>query len=209
VTVKIGVKNLANEVTKEIELPEEVFAYPFKEHLIHVAVEAYRAGQRQGTHSTKRRGEVSGSNRKPWRQKGTGRARAGEIRSPLWRGGGTAHGPKPRSYAKDLSVAEKKNALKSALSRKLSEESLTVLESLELDSHKTAALAERLSALGVSGKALLVDRFDNENLALASRNNPRIKTVDALGVNVYDVVARGHVLVSEEALGRLVEVLRR
>jgi large subunit ribosomal protein L4 len=208
-TMKIGVKNLANEVVKEIELPEEVFAYPFKEHLIHVAVEAYRAGLRQGTHSTKRRGEVSGSNRKPWRQKGTGRARSGETRSPLWRKGGIAHGPKPRSYAKDLSVAEKKNALKSALSRKLRDEGLTVLESLELESPKTGALAARLTALGVTGKALLVDRHDNESLALAARNNPRVKTVDALGVNVYDVVGRGHVVVSEEALGRLVEVLRR
>jgi large subunit ribosomal protein L4 len=207
--MKISVKNLANEVVKQIEVSEEVFSYPFKEHLIHVAVEAYRAGQRRGTHSTKRRGEVSGSNRKPWRQKGTGRARAGEIRSPLWRSGGVAHGPKPRSYEKALSVAEKKNALKSALSRKLRDEELVVVESLELPDHKTAALATGLAGLGIEGKALLVDRFDNENLALAARNNPRLKTVDALAVNVYDVVGRDHVLLSEEALGRLVEVLER
>lgn len=207
--MKISVKNLANEVVKEIEVPEAIFAYPYKEHLLHLAVEAYRAGQRRGTHSTKRRGEVSGSNRKPWRQKGTGRARAGEIRSPLWRGGGTTHGPKPRSYAKDLSVAEKKNALKSALARKLRDEGLMVLDSLELSSYKAGALAAHLATLGVQGKALLVDRHDNENLTLAARNNPRLKTVDALAVNVYDVVGRGHVLVSEDALGRLVEVLDR
>lgn len=207
--MKISVKNLANEVVKEIEVPEAIFAYPYKEHLLHLAVEAYRAGQRRGTHSTKRRGEVSGSNRKPWRQKGTGRARAGEIRSPLWRGGGTTHGPKPRSYAKDLSVAEKKNALKSALARKLRDEGLVVLDSLELSSYKAGALAAHLATLGVQGKTLLVDRHDNENLTLAARNNPRLKTVDALAVNVYDVVGRSHVLVSEDALGRLVEVLDR
>jgi len=204
--MKVSVKNLDNEVVKEIDLPEEVFGYPYNEHLIHVVVEAYRAGQRAGTHKTKRRGEVSGSNRKPWRQKGTGRARAGEIRSPLWRSGGVAHGPQPRSYEKRVSVGEKKSALKSALAQKLRNEELVVLESFELDTHKTGDLARKLAALGVEGKALVVDRQDNRNLGFAARNNPRLKTVDALGVNVYDVIGR-RVLVSEEALGRLLEVL--
>lgn len=204
--MKVSVKNLENKVVKEIDLPEEIFGYPYKEHLIHVVVEAYRAAQRAGTHKTKRRGEVRGSNRKPWRQKGTGRARAGEIRSPLWRTGGITHGPQPRSYEKRVSVGEKKSALKSVLAQKLRDEEIVVLENLELDTHKTKDLAVKLAGLGVEGKTLVVDRQDNRNLGLAARNNPSLKAVDALGVNVYDVIGR-RVLVTEEALGRLLEVL--
>ena len=205
--MKIAVKNLDNEKVKEIDLPEEIFDYPYKEHLIHVVVEAYRAARRAGTHKTKRRGEVRGSNRKPWRQKGTGRARAGEIRSPLWRSGGITHGPQPRSYEKRVSVGEKKSALKSVLAQKLRDEEIVVVENFELDDHKTGVLARKLAGLGVDGKALVVDRNDNRNLGLAVRNNPRLKTVDAMAVNVYDVIGR-RLLVSEEALGRLLEVLR-
>ena len=207
--MKVSVKNLKNESVREIELPEAVFGYPYKEHLIHVAVEAYRAAQRRGTHAVKNRGEVSGSNKKPFRQKGTGRARAGETRSPLWRKGGTVHGPVPHAHDKRVSVQEKKNALKAALSRKLKDESFVVIDSFELESHKAKALAQQLAGLGVEGKALLVDERDNGELQLASRNNPRLKMVDALGVNVYDVVDRSHLVVSEGALGRLVEVLTR
>jgi len=205
--MKITVKNLGNEDLREIELPEEVFAYPFKEHLIHTAVRACLAAWRRGTHKTKDRSEVRGSGRKVWRQKGTGRARVGDRRTPLWRSGGTVHGPQPRSYEMGLSVREKKNALKSALSRKLADEEILVLDSFELDNHKTAALQRQLSALGVECKALLVDSRSNENLELAARNNPRLKTVDARGVNVYDVVDRDYLLISEAALGTLVEVL--
>jgi large subunit ribosomal protein L4 len=207
--MKLAVKNLDNQVLREIEVPDEVFGYPYKEHLIHVAVEAYRASLRSGTHKVKNRGEVSGSNKKPFRQKGTGRARAGETRSPLWRKGGTVHGPVPHLYGKRVSVQEKKGALKAALSRKLREESLVVVDSFALESHKAKGLATRLAALGVARKALLVDEQDNHHLALAARNNPRLKTVDALGVNVYDVVDRDHLVLSEGALGRLVEVLSR
>jgi large subunit ribosomal protein L4 len=207
--MKVEVKNLSNEVVRQVELPDEVFGYPYKEHLIHVAIEAYRAGLRAGTHKVKNRGEVSGTNKKPFKQKGTGRARAGEARSPLWRKGGTVHGPKPHRYDKQVTVQEKKNALKSALSRKLHEESLVVVDSLELEGPKTKSLATQLAGLGVAGKALLVDDRENRNLTLASRNNPRLKAVDALGVNVYDVVDRGHLVLSEQALGRLVEVLSR
>lgn len=207
--MKIAVKNLQNKKVKEIDLPEIVFDYPYKEHLIHTAVQAYLASQRRGTHSTKTRGEVAGSGRKPWRQKGTGRARIGSIRSPLWRTGGTTFGPRPRSYDKKLSAGERRGALKSALSQKLKEEGILVLDKLELDSHKTAELSKSLKKLGVEGKVLLVDRHDNENLILAARNNPLLKTVDALAVNVYDVVDRPHVVVSEEALSRIVEVLSK
>jgi large subunit ribosomal protein L4 len=206
--MKVEVRNLQNEVVRQIDLPEEVFGYPFKEHLIHQAVVAYLAAGRRGSHKTKTRSEVAGSGRKMWRQKGTGRARVGGSRSPLRRTGGVAHGPQPRSHAKRLSPREKRNALRSALSRKVREEGLLVVDSLELESHRTAELATTLEGLGVSGKALLLDRWDNDNLRLAARNNPRLKSADALAVNVYDVVDR-QLVVSEEALARLTEVLGR
>ena len=205
--MKVTVKNLQNRKVREIDLPDEVFGYPYKEHLIHLAVESYRAAQRRGTHKTKTRSEVTATGRKPWRQKGTGRARAGTFSSPLWRSGGTAHGPQPRSYRNKLSVGERKNALRSALSRKLADKGVLVVDTLDLDSHKTAELARSLGKLGADGKVLLVDRFDNDKLSLAARNNPKLKTVDALAVNVYDVVDRTHLVFSEEALGKLVEVL--
>jgi large subunit ribosomal protein L4 len=207
--MKIAVKNLANKKVKDIEVPESVFGYPYKEHLVHTAVQAHLAGLRAGTHKTKVRSEVSGAGRKLWRQKGTGRARVGSIRSPLWRKGGTVHGPVPRSYAKDLSAREKRNALRSALSRKLAEEAIVVLDSLDLESHRTQELRRQLAGLGVDGKALVVDRFDNQKLQLAARNNPALKTVDALGVNVYDVIDRRFLVLSEGALQRLVEVLAK
>lgn len=207
--MKIAVKNLANETLREIDLPEEVFGYPYKEDLIHTAVVSILAARRAGTHQTKTRGEVSGSGRKLWRQKGTGRARIGSIRSPIWRKGGTVHGPQPRDYANDLSRGEKRNALKSALSRKLQEEKIVVVDGLELETHKTAALRKQLLGLGIDGKALLVDRRDNENLTLASRNQRALKVVDALAVNVYDVVDRAYVVTSVAALAKLIEVLAR
>lgn len=205
--MKIGIKNLSNEDVRERELPEGVFDYPFKEHLIHIAVTAYQAGLRSGTHSTKTKGDVKGSGRKPWRQKGTGRARVGSIRSPLWRSGGVVHGPQPRSHAKKLNVREKKNALRSALSQKVRDGELVVLDSLELDAPKTGPFNRQVQGLGLEGKVLLVDSRENDNLQLAVRNNPRFKTVDALAVNVYDVVDRTHVVFSDSALSRLIEVL--
>src|SRR5215470_6521063 len=149
--MKIAVKNLDNKPVREIELPDAVFAYPFKEHLIHEAVQAYLAGLRSGTHKVKTRAEVSGSGRKLWRQKGTGRARTGDIRNPKWRKGGTVHGPVPHSYEKDLTRREKKNALKSALSRKLADQEIVVVDSLAVDNHKTKELIAHLGKLGVTG----------------------------------------------------------
>jgi large subunit ribosomal protein L4 len=207
--MKIAVRNFDNQQVREIELPEEIFGYPYKAHLIHEAVQAYLAAQRRGTHKVKTRSEVSGSGRKLWRQKGTGRARTGDIRNPKWRKGGTVHGPVPRSYEKDMSRREKKNALKSALSRKLAEESILVLDGFELGSHKTRDLVARLGKLGIAGKALLVDSLENRNLALAARNVRALKTVDALALNVYDVVDRPYLVLSEDALNRLVEVLAK
>jgi large subunit ribosomal protein L4 len=207
--MKIAVKSFDNRQLREIEVPEAVFAYPYNEHLIHEAVQAYLAGRRRGTHKTKTRAEVSGSGKKLWRQKGTGRARTGDIRNPKWRHGGIVWGPVPHSHAKDLSVREKKNALKSALSRKIAEDGIVVLDSLTLANHRTRELIDRLGGLGIAGKALLVDTHDNHNLTLAARNNRALKTVDALAVNVYDVVDRPILVFSEGALTRLVEVLAK
>jgi large subunit ribosomal protein L4 len=207
--MKIAVKSLANETLREIELPAEVFGYPYKQDLIHLAVVSFLAALRRGTHQTKTRGEVSGSGRKLWRQKGTGRARVGSIRTPLWRHGGTVHGPQPRDYANHLSRGEKRNALKSALSRKLEEAKIVVVDGLDLQSHKTASFSKQLETLGIEGKALVVDRHGNRNLELASRNQPELKVVDALAVNVYDVVDRPYLVASEAALERLIEVLKR
>ncbi|MES1210715.1 MAG: 50S ribosomal protein L4 [Acidobacteriota bacterium] len=207
--MKIPVKNFDNRQVREIELPDTVFGYPYNEHLIHEAVLAYLAGLQRGTHKVKTRAEVSGSGKKLWRQKGTGRARTGDIRNPKWRGGGTVHGPVPHSHEKHLSVREKKNALRSALSRKAADNQIVVLDSLDLGSHRTKELLQRLSGLGIDGKALLIDSFENHNLTLASRNDRKLKTVDALAVNVYDVVDRSFLVVSEGALNRLVEVLAK
>ncbi len=205
--MKIAVKNFDNKQVKELDLPAEIFSYPYKEHLIHLVVLGYLAGLRSGTHKTKTRSEVSGAGKKLWKQKGTGRARIGSIRSPLWRKGGTVHGPVPRDYGQDLSTGEKKNALKAVLSRKLKEERIIVLDNLAVPSHKTQALEAILTKVGAEGKILLVDARDNRNLDLASRNHPGWKTVDALAVNVYDVIDRPYLVVSEQALARLVEVL--
>jgi large subunit ribosomal protein L4 len=207
--MKIAVKNFDNKQVREIEVPDAVFAYPYKEHLIHEAVQAYLAGRRAGTHKVKTRAEVSGSGKKLWRQKGTGRARVGDIRNPKWRHGGIVHGPVPHSHEKHLSVREKKNALKSALSQKATEARIVVLENLDLENHRTRELVRRLGGLGIDGKTLLVDSLDNHNLSLASRNVRGLKTVDALAVNVYDVVDRPFLVLSEGALNRLVEVLAK
>jgi large subunit ribosomal protein L4 len=207
--MKIAVKNFDNQPVREIEVPDNVFAYPYKEHLIHEAVQAYLAGKRAGTHKVKTRAEVSGSGKKLWRQKGTGRARTGDIRNPKWRHGGTVHGPVPHGHEKHLSVREKKNALKSAISRKVIEERIVVLENLDLENHRTRELVRRLGGLGIDGKTLLVDSLENQNLSLASRNVPGLKAVDALAVNVYDVVDRPFLVLTEGALNRLVEVLAK
>ncbi len=207
--MKVPVKNLKNQDAGEIELPEAVFEYPFKEHLIHTVVRANQAAKRRGTHKTKVRSDVAGSGRKLWRQKGTGRSRVGDARSGTRRAGGTIHGPQPRSYTMGVSVREKKNALKSALSRKLADAEMLIVEDMELTSHKTKALAEDLAGLGIERKVLLVDSRDNTNLERAARNNPRLKTVDALGVNVYDVVDRDHVIFSRAAVSALCEVLSK
>ena len=203
----IDVKDWSGKKVGSVDLPEEIFAYPYKEHLIHEAVRNYLASLRQGTHKTKTRSEVSGSGKKPFRQKGTGRARQGGNRPPIHRHGGTVFGPVPRDYSYKMNSKEKKAALKSALSRRVKEGKFVLVSDLSVDETKTKALAERVAGIGVEGKALLVDSLENTNLALASRNNPRLQLVDPLNVNVYDVVNSRYIVVSQAALDRLTEAL--
>src|SRR6187399_1254918 len=162
--MKIAVKNFDNKQVKELDLPAEVFSYPYKEHLVHLAVHAYLAGLRSGTHKTKTRAEVSGSGKKPWRQKGTGRARVGEIRNPLWRKGGTVFGPRPRDYAAPLPKKMFRAALKSALALKLKENQLNIIDAFALADHKTKAFAQALSGMGFDRKVLVIDHQENANL---------------------------------------------
>lgn len=203
----IDVKDWNGKTVGSVELPEEIFAYPYKEHLVHEAVRNYLASLRQGTHKTKTRSEVSGSGKKPFRQKGTGRARQGGNRPPIHRHGGTVFGPVPRDYSYKMNAKEKKNALKAALSRRVKEGTLVLLNHLTIDDAKTKSLAEKVKGIGISGKALLVDSMENTNAVLASRNNPRLQFVDASSVNVYDVVNSRYIVLSQAALERLTEVL--
>ena len=203
----IEIKDWNNKAVGSIDLPEAIFDYPYKEHLIHEAVRNYLASLRQGTHKTKTRSEVSGSGKKPFKQKGTGRARQGGNRPPIHRHGGTVFGPVPRDYSYKMNAKEKKNALKSALSRRVKEGHLVLVESLAIDEAKTRSLATKVAGIGVEGKTLLVDSLDNRNLLLASRNNPKLQLVDALSVNVYNVVNSRYVVLSREALHRLTEAL--
>jgi large subunit ribosomal protein L4 len=203
----LPVLNWKKERVGEVELPAGVFDYPYRKHLVWQAVKAYLAARRRGTHKTKTRSEVSGSGKKPFKQKGTGRARQGGGRPPIHRHGGTSHGPVPRSYAEGLSVGEKKNALRAVLSQRLREERLLVIETMDPGSHRTRDLKAAIGGLGIEGKALFVDSRENEKLALASRNVSEWKLVDALAVNVYDVMSHATVVLSQDALSRVVQTL--
>ena len=203
----IDVKDWNNQKVGSVELSEEIFGYPYKEHLIHEAVRNYLASLRQGTHKVKNRSEVSGSGKKPFRQKGTGRARQGGNRPPIHRHGGTVFGPQPRDYSYKMNAQERKAALKSALSQRVKEGKLVLLSDLNVDEAKTNAVARKFAGIGVEGKALLVDSFENTNLALAARNNPKLQLVDPLHVNVYDVVNARYIVLSQDALQRLTEAL--
>ena len=209
-SAKIAVINWKKEQVGEVSVPAGVFDYPYRRHLVWEVVKAYRAGQRAGTHKTKVRSEVSGSGKKPFKQKGTGRARQGGGRPPIHRHGGTVHGPVPRSYAQDVSVGEKKNALKAVLSRRFAEERIVVLDKHGARERTRPATSKAaVGALGIEGKALFVDvdARENENFARASRNVPDWKLVDSLGVNAYDVLAHGTVVLTKSAFARVVKNL--
>jgi large subunit ribosomal protein L4 len=206
--MKIEVRNWDNEVTGKLELPEAVFARKVNQHLVWEVVRAYLASRRRGTHKTKERSDVKGTRSKPWRQKHTGRARAGSRQSPLWRSGGVAHGPRPRSYAQKVNKKARRAALSGVLSQRLAEGRLLVLNTMELDEPKTKDFLARLDGLGVKGeKVLLVDGLENLNLHLASRNRPELKMLDASSLNAYEVLNHRWIVASEPALRSLVEVL--
>ncbi len=207
---ELVVKNLENKKIRDIVVPDEIYAYPLKEHLIYETVKQYRATGRSGTASTKNRIEVKGGGKKPWRQKHTGRARVGSIRSPLWRGGGIVFGPKPRDYSYSIPKKMKKNALKSILSAKLNEGKIVVLDEIKIDSHKTKDFVRLLrDTLGIKGKTLLIHDDQERNLTLSSRNYPLVKTIRALEINPYDLLAHEWLLLSEDALKKINEVLER
>jgi large subunit ribosomal protein L4 len=203
----IDIKDWNNKTVGSVDLPEEIFGYPYKEHLIHEAIRNYLAGLRQGTHKVKNRSEVAGSGKKPFRQKGTGRARQGGNRPPIHRHGGTVFGPVPRDYSYKMNTKEKKAALKSALSQRVKEGHLVLVSDLTIDDAKTRNLAQKVTGIGIVGKALIVDTLENTNLALAARNNPKVVLVDPLHVNVYDVVNSRYIVLSQDALQRLTEAL--
>ena len=205
---ELAVRDWSNKQVRSIALDPAIFDYPLKQHLIYEAVLAYRAAGRAGTHKTKNRVEVSGGTKKLWKQKHTGRARMGDNRSPLWRHGGTVHGPVPRDYDFRLPKRMRRNALRSALAQKLREGKLVCLASLELQSHRAKELEQAVAGgLGITGRTLFVPLEQERNLELAARNNPRFKAVRALGLSIVDVLDHDTVVVSEPALRRLGEVL--
>lgn len=205
----VEVKNLRNETVGQLDLRDEVFGVELKETLIWEAIRHYMACGRRGTHKTKGRGEVSGSNKKPWRQKGTGRARVGQARNPIWRKGGTVFGPVPREYAYPFPRKKREGALRSAISEKIRAQKILVVDALKVDSFKTKDFAAVLSQLKLDSKVLVVDNLDNVNVILASRNIPTVKFVPGTGVNIYDVLNHDIILFSRDAILQLQEVLAR
>ena len=203
----VPVVNARNERVSDLVLHPEVFGVQVNEHLLYEAVKQYRANARSGTHATKNRALVSGSGKKPWRQKGTGRARVGEIRTPLWRHGGTVFGPQPRDYSYAMPKKARAAALRSALSQRVKEGALKVVDHFDLAEPKTRELIAILGKLEVVGKTLLVDSKPTDNLVLSGRNIPGLKVVDPTQVNVYDVLDCRHLLVTQEALTKLEERL--
>ena len=204
---RVQILDKTGQKVEEISAPEEILSYPIKQHLLYEAVVNWQANQRLGTASTKTRGEVRGGGRKPWRQKGTGRARAGSIRSPLWRKGGRVFGPKPRDYYYSLPKKVKRNALKSALALKFSENQLLVIKTLDFKEPKTKEGIKFLDKFKLDS-ALIIDDHQNRNLFLAMRNIPKVKTVDYNQVNVYDVLNHKWLIFSQKAFVSLMEKLQ-
>lgn len=204
---KVQVLNLKGEKVKDITLKDSVWNIEINEPVMHDAIVLARASLRQGTASTKTRSEVSGGGRKPYKQKGTGNARQGSTRSPQWPGGGIVFGPKPRKYDKKQNRKERRLALRSALSSKLRDNELVVVENLNLENNKTKTFNEMLKNVKVNGKALVVFADDNENLFLASRNNNKVAVVAFDEINVLDLVATDYLLIDESSVKKIEEVL--
>lgn len=205
--VKLKVKDIENKEVSEINLPEEIFDYPLKEHLIYEAVKSHMAARRRGTACTKPRNQVSGGGRKLWKQKGTGRARMGTSRSPIWRKGGTTFGPRPRDYSFQMPRKARRNALKSVLSDKVRNERIVIVDKLDIKSAKTRDMIKALANFSFE-KLLIVDKRENSSLLLSTRNIPNIKAIDYTEINVYDSLDYGHIMFSMDAVTQLVEVLK-
>jgi large subunit ribosomal protein L4 len=205
----VDIVDLNNAVVGSVDLADAVFGAEVNEALLYEAVRQYTAAQRSGSAATKTRHEVSGSGKKLWKQKGTGRARMGSIRSPLWRHGGTVHGPQPRSYEYKLPRKMLLGALRSALSAKLRDGELKIVQAFTLADHKTKAFRQVLDKLDVKRSALVVEAAENPNLTLASRNLERVKFVPTRELNVYDLLSHKQVLMTEPAARKLSEALAK
>jgi len=203
----VDVVNAENQKVGSLDLSDEVFGGRVKTDLIHESVVRANAAERRGTHATKTRAMVSGSGKKPWRQKGTGRARVGEIRNPLWRKGGTTFGPQPRSYEYQLPKKVEKGALRAALTQKLRDGEVTVVEALTVGEIKTRGAAEMLKRLGVEGKALLVDVKPEDNLTLSVRNIAGVRLLASNRVSARDVMNTRRLVLTRAAIEKLQEVL--
>jgi len=203
----LAVVNTANQPVREIRVSAEVFGAKRNTHLVYEAVKQYRAGGRSGTHATKNRALVSGSGKKPWRQKGTGRARAGETRNPLWRHGGTVFGPQPRDYSYKMPKKARAAALRVALSDRLREGAVKVVDGLGMSEPKTKVLKGLLAQLGIVGKALVVDHGPADALVLSGRNLPGVKVIAESYLTAYDVLDCKHLVLTPEALDKLEERL--
>lgn len=202
---KVKLYNIAGQETGEIELNDSVFGVDYNEAVIHQAVVRQMANERLGTHATKTRGLVRGGGKKPWKQKGTGRARVGSIRSPLWVGGGTVFGPTPRSHAKDMPRKARQLAVKSALSEKLRANELIVIDAIDFEAPKTKNVVKMLADLHSEGKALIVDGA--RNTVLSARNIPGVKAYAPSGLNIYDIVNTDKLFLTREAVKKIEEVL--
>jgi large subunit ribosomal protein L4 len=202
------VLDLTSKEVGEIELADIVFDVALNEPLIHEAVRSFLANRRTGTSATQTRGDVSGSGRKLWRQKGTGRARVASLRSPLWKGGGSAHGPQPRDWSYNLPKKMRKRAMCSAISERFREGNLIVVDEWKFDQPKTREFIRTLNELKLSGKTLIVDSLKNTNLMLASRNVQTAKVVNSYGVNIYDLVNHQKVVLTRKTAEELTGILR-
>ena len=203
---KIDVYNIEGKKVNDVELKEDIFGIIPNEELVHSVIVNYLANQRQGTQSTKTRAEVRGGGKKPWRQKGTGRARQGSIRAPHWVGGGIALGPKPRSYSYKLNKKERRLAIKSCLSSKVIENELTVVDKFEFNAIKTKEVAKMLNSLKLEGKTVILLPEGNENIQKSARNIKGVKTLSVNTINAYDLVNYKNLVVTLDTVKRLEEV---
>ena len=203
---KVDVYNIEGKKVSDIELADSVFGIEPNENIVHSVLKNYLANQRQGTQSTKTRAEVSGGGKKPWRQKGTGRARQGSTRAPQWIKGGVALGPKPRSYRYTVNKKEKRLAIKSVLSSKVLEKELTVVDKLELKEIKTKSMVNALAALKVEGKTLIILPENDKNVVMSARNIKDVKTISANNINVFDLLKYSNLILPVDTVKKLEEV---